>query len=155
MSQTIQLQQENPEETEKMANFDEDDVYGYLARSVAEQLGEYIEAIISEEADVMAELQKTTKNYAVYETPGGAVVSFGISKSVLDDVTGDEAPETIGLSFAPSSEEEYGEAEGVDEDEVDGLLGGGDDDSDDDEPSAEDEAEEIVEISDEELDLEA
>jgi hypothetical protein len=160
MSQKIQLRQENPEETEKMAQFESPDgdaiCASYIDRSVADQLGEYAEVTVSDEADVNATLSKTTANYGVYETPGGAVTGLYISRDTLAEIAGDdEVPENIGLSFAPSSEDEFEEADAVDEDEIDGLLAGDSDDSDDDEPSAEDEAEEMVEISDEELDLEA
>ncbi len=158
MSQTIQLRQENPEEEEKMAKLEEpdNDVYGYLSRNVADQLGEYMALTVSDEAEVTANFQKSTTNYVVFETPGGAVVGLGIHKSIVEDVhgidlTGDEpdgAPESIGLAFAASTEDEWEEAEAVDEEEVEALIVGGGDDGDESE-----EEEEIVEISDEELDL--
>jgi len=146
MNETIQLRQQNLDATEKMAQFespDGDDICAsYVDRSVADQLGEFAEVTITDDAEVSADLTNTTANYAVYETPSGAVTGLYISKDVFDA----DAPESIGLSFAPSTEEEWGEAEEVDENEVEGLL------SDSDE-SDEDEAEDIVEIEDEDLDL--
>lgn len=144
MSQTIQLRQSNPDEEEKMAKLEEpdNDVYGYLSREVADQVGEFMEVDISEEAAVEATLDKETKNFGVYKTSGGAIVGFGVQKDILESVTDtEEPPESIGLAFSPSTEEDYEEAESVDEDEIEGLLSG--DDSE----------EEEIEISDEELDL--
>lgn len=149
MSETIQLRQVNPDVTNKMARFDEDDVYGYLSREVAERLGEFIEVTVSEEAEVNARQSGTTTNYTVFETPGEAVVGFGVSKEILSDVAGDETPDSIGLNFSESDEDTYEEAtaEETDEEEIEGLIAGSDDSEDD------SEEEEEVEISDEELDL--
>jgi hypothetical protein len=149
MSQTIQLRQQNLDATEKMAQFESPDgdaiCASYIDRSVADQLGEFAEVTISEDADVMAELDNETTNYAVYETPGGAVTGLYISRDTLAEMAEDgDVPESIGLSFAPSSEDEWEEAEEVDEDEVSGLLADSEESDDD---------EEEVEISDEELDL--
>lgn len=151
MSQTIQLRQENPDEEEKMAKLEEPDnrVYGYLKRSVANQLGNFFEVTISEEADVTASEQKTTSNYGVYETPGGAVVGLGVNKDILESFTDeDETPDSIGLTFAASDEESYEEVvtelEEEAEDEEEALISG---------ESDSDESEEEIEISDEELDL--
>lgn len=165
MSQNIQLRQQNPEEEDKMAQFESPDgdaiCASYVARSVAEQLGEYAQVTVSDDAEVTASLNKTTTNYGVYETPGGAVTGLYVSHDALTSIHGGEsdaenAPESIGLSFAPSSEDEWEEADTVDEDEVDGLLADSDD-SDEQEAEAEEEeeAEELVEIDDDELDLEA
>jgi len=147
MSETIPLRQQNLEATEKMAQFESPDgdaiCASYVDRSVADQLGEFAEVTVSEEADVNANLSKTTANYAVYETPSGAVTGLYISHDTLEEMGEEEAPESVGLAFAPSTEEEWEEAEEVDEDEVDGLLAGSD----------ESDEEEEVEISDEELDL--
>lgn len=163
MSETIQLRQENPEESENMAKLEEPDneVYGYLSRNAADQLGEHMELEISEEAEVEAQFDGVTGsggtgNYARFETPGGAVTGLGIHNDLWSDVLGTEverdeddavtnAPESIGLSFAPSTEEDYEEAEAADEEEVAALVGGSDDDSEDEE--------EEVEISDEEIGL--
>jgi hypothetical protein len=167
MSQnTIQLRQQNPEQTEKMAQFespDGDDVCAsYVDRALAGKLGEYAELTISEgdSASLDGVSGSGSGNYAIYETPGGAVTGLYISHDALAEVTGDEAipenaPEAIGMSFAPSSEDEWEEAESVDEDEVDDLLSDSDESDDEPEAEAEDEADDLVEIDDEELDLEA
>lgn len=160
MSETIQLRQTNPEENDKMANLEEpdNDVYGYLSRDAADQLGEYMELEVSEEAEVEADLDgvtgQGTGNYATFETPGGAVVGFGIHLDVLADVTGEEterdedgnvtnAPESIGLTFRPSTQDDYEESEEVDEEEISGLVDGESDESE----------EEEVEVADEEIGL--
>ena len=163
MTDTIELRQENPEETENMAKLEEpdNDVYGYLSRGAADQLGEYVSLTLSEEADVEAQFDGVTGsgtgNYARFETPGGAVTGLGIHNDVWSSVLGVEAernddgevtnaPESIGLSFASSDEEAYEEAQTADEDEVAALIAGGDDSEE------EDEAEEVG-IDDEEIGL--
>lgn len=162
MSETIQIRQKNPEESDNMAKLtDADgDVYGYLSRQVSDELGEYMSMTVSEEADVTASLDGVTGNgsgnFATFETPGGAVVGLGISLDVLEGVLGftverdgddvvQNAPESVGLSFASSTEEDFEESEQADEEEVAALVGGSDSDE------SEDESEEEVEISDEEL----
>lgn len=163
---TIQLRQENPEETDKMAKVEhpDTDVYGYLSRKVADQLGEYFELTLSDDADVMAELDGVTGsgsgNYATFETPGGAIVGFGIHNDLWSEVLGEEverdgddnvtnAPESIGMKFSASSEEAYEDAQEADEEEVAGLIAESNENSED---ESDDEAE-VVEISDEELDI--
>lgn len=90
-------------------------------------------------------------NYAIYETPGGAITGLYISHDVLSDVHGndatpDNAPESVGLSVAPSDEDSFEEAveeqEEVPDGEVDSLL-----DSDD----SDDSDEEEVEITEDDL----
>lgn len=105
-----------------MAKLEEPDneVYGYLAREAADRLGEYISLSFGEGAE--ATLQKTTSNYGVYETPGGAVVGLGIRKSILEGLDGEDVPETINIKFAASSEDEWDEADSVDEEEVSALV---------------------------------
>lgn len=161
MTQTTQIRQENPDETDSMASIEhpDNDVYGYLSREVADQLGEYMELTLSEEAEVEASLDTVTGkgsgNYARYETPGGAVVGFGISLDVLEEVFDIEverdengvvqnAPESVGMVFAPSTEDDYEEAQATDEEEAEALVAGVSDESDE---------EEEVEISDEEIGL--
>ena len=163
MTDTIEVRQENPEETENMAKLEEpdNDVYGYLSRGAADQLGEYISLTLSEEADVEAQFDGVTGsgtgNYARFETPGGAVTGLGIHNDVWSSVLGVEverdddgevtnAPESIGLSLRSSDEESYEEAQTADEDEVAALIGGGDDSEE------EDEAEEVG-VADEEIGL--
>lgn len=159
---TLNVRQENPEETDSMASLEEpdNDVYGYLSRKVSGQLGEFMEVTISQEADVTATLDgvtgKGSGNYARYETPGGAIVGFGISLDVLADVFDisierddddivQNAPESVGLTFAQSTEEEYEDAQEADEEEVDGLLAdAGSDDEVEVETDESDEAEELL-----------
>jgi len=155
MSQTIEVRQQNLDATDSMAQFEspdsEDVCASYLSRNVADSLGEFATLTISDEAQVTAERQKETANYAVYETAGGAVTGLYIARELLVNDE-DETPESIGLEFAESDEESFEEAqaerEEEAEEEAEGLLADSSDDSDD-------EAEEEVEISDEELDLTA
>ena len=154
MSQTIEVRQQNLDATDSMAQFEspdsEDVCASYLSRNVADSLGEFATLTITDEAEVTAERQKETANYAVYETAGGAVTGLYIARELLADDEG-ETPESIGLEFAESDEETFEEAQAEREeeaaDEAEGLLAdSGDDDSDD---------EEEVEITDEELELTA
>lgn len=152
----IQLREQNPDETDKMAQFESPDgdaiCASYIDRDVADQLGEYAEVTVAEagEEEVSANLSKTTTNYGVYETPGGHVTGLYVTRDVLDDMAGDEeeAPESISLVFSPSDEDAFESArEAIQEEaenEAEGLIAG---DSDD------EEEEEAVEISDEELNL--
>jgi len=164
MSQTIQIRQQNPEETENMAKLDsESDVYGYLSRHLADQLSEYIEVTLSDDdgTEVPADgvTGKGSGNYVTFESAGGNIVGFGVHLDILEDVLGftverddgnvTNAPESVNMAFSPSTEDDYEEAATADEDEAEALIAGDTDDSDD------EEAEELVDISDEELDLEA
>lgn len=161
MSETIHIRQENPDETDSMASIEhpDNDVYGYISRQVADQLGEYMELTLSDEAEVEASLDAVTGkgsgNYARFEV-GNAVVGFGISLDLLEQVLGFEverdedgivqnAPESVGMLFSASTEEEYEESQEPDEEAVSGLIASGSDDDSDDE--------EEVEISDEEIGL--
>ena len=173
MSQTIQIRQQNPDETENMAKLDsEADVYGYLSRHLADQLGEYIAVELSQDDGTEVPADGVTGsgsgNYVTFETSGGNIVGFGIHLDILEDVLGftverdDEgnvtnAPESVNMAFSPSTEDEYEDAASADEDEAEALIAGDTDDSDeeDDEPEQEAEAEELVEIDDDELDIEA
>lgn len=162
MSETIQLRQKNPDESDKMAKLDtpDGDLYGYLSREVADQLGEFMELTISEDEGQMAELDGVTGsgtgNYATFDTPGGAIVGLGIHNDLWSDVFDTEierdeddnvtnAPESVGLLFASSTEDDYEAAEEVDEEEIEALVAGGSEE--------EETEEETVEISDEELAL--
>jgi len=173
MSQTIQIRQQNPDETENMAKLDsEDDVYGYLSRHLADQLGEFIAVELSDDdgTEVPADgvTDKGSGNYVTFETPGGNIVGFGIHLSILEDVLGftverDEddnvtnAPESVNMAFSRSTEEDFEEAASADEDEVEALIAGGSasDEADEEGTDEEAEAEELVEIEDDELELEA
>lgn len=152
MSQTIEVRQQNPEQTENMAQYESPNeeaiCASYVSRAVADQLGEFAALTITDEADVTAALSKTTANYAVYETAGGSVTGLYVNRDQFD---GEEPPEEIGLEFDQSTEEAFEDAreaiEDEAEEEAEGLLASSDDadESEDDE----------VEISDEELDLTA
>jgi len=172
MSQTIQIRQQNPDEAENMAKLDsEADVYGYLSRHLADQLGEYIAVTLSDDSGTAVPADGVTGsgsgNYVTFETAGGNIVGFGIHLDILEDVLGftverdDEgnvqnAPESVNMGFSASTEEDYEDAASADEDEAEALIVGDTDDSDeeDDEPEQEAEADELV-IEDDELDLEA
>lgn len=136
------------------------DVYGVLSRAVVEQLGEFFSVTVSDSDDaVQAERTGETKNFGKFETPSGAAYGIGISRDILEDVTGEELPDEVGLTFAPSDESDYEDAlDALDEsaeEEAEALVAGADsDESEGSEDSEEDdEAEEIV-VSDEELDIE-
>jgi hypothetical protein len=148
---TIQLRQTNLEETDNMAQFESPDgdaiCASYVSRKVADQLGEYAQVTISDDAAVMADRTGFSGadddgNYATFETPSGAVTGLYVARDEFDD----EAPESIGLQFEQSNEDEFDEAAGVDEDEVEGLLA-------DSSESDDEEDEQEVEITDEELEL--
>lgn len=158
MSQTIhardgKFEQEGTEGSIQSASDEspsgDTDVYGVISQAVAEQLGEYFTITVTDDEDaVQAERTGETKNFGKYETPGRSVYGLGISKQLLENVFG-EVPETVGLSFASSSQEDYEDAmeelEESQEEEAAALVGGsGSDDSED---------EEAVEISDEELNI--
>lgn len=174
MSQTIQIRQQNPDETENMAKLDsEADVYGYLSRHLADQLGEYIAVELSQDDGTEVPADGVTGsgsgNYVTFETSGGNIVGFGIHLDILEDVLGftverdDEgnvtnAHESVNMAFSPSTEDEYEDAASADEDEAEALIAGGSASDEADEEDATDEeaeAEELVEIDDDELDIEA
>lgn len=158
MSQTIQardakFEQEDTEGSIQSASDEspsgETDVYGVISQAVAEQLGEYFTVTLTDDEDaVQAQRTGETKNFGKYETPGRSAYGLGISKDLLESVFG-EVPETIGLRFASSTQEEYEAAmddmEESQEEEAAALVAGGSDESDD-EPDE-------VEISDEELQI--
>lgn len=148
MSQTtIEVRQENPEESENMAQYEspngETVCASYISRNVAESLGEFATLTITDEAEAEASLQKTTTNYGVYETSNGAVTGLYVA---LDEFEDREAPDTIGLKFSESNEETFEEAQEEiaedEEEEAEALLADSDESD-----------EEEIEISDEELAL--
>jgi hypothetical protein len=126
------------------------DVYGVISQAVAEQLGEFFEVTVTDSDDVVqAELTGETKNFGKFETPNGAAYGIGIRRDILEDVTGEELPESVGMQFSSSDEAAYEDAlEAIDESEEEeaAALVADSDESEDDE-------EEEVEITDEELDL--
>lgn len=150
---TIEIRQQNPDETDNMAQFESPDservCASYVGRSVADDLGEFATLSITDDADVQAQLDNTTANYAVYETPQGLVTGLYVSR---DEFDGEEPPESIGLALSQSDESAFEEAaesaSEAEEDEAEGLLASGSDSDESDESDDEE-----VEISDEELDL--
>lgn len=81
--------------------------------------------LFSEKPTATLSLDRTTKNYAIYETPNGAVTGMYVSHDSLSD----DAPESIPVRFEPTTEAAW-EEESVDEemlDEADGLLAADDD----------------------------
>lgn len=161
MSQTDTIQVGIDKETENYAVYESADgsaiVGMYVSEGAAESVGEFGAVTISDESEVTATLDKTTKNYGVYSTEGGAVSGMYVSHDLLAEVGGEsteegfDAPESIGLTIAPSDEGDFEEAQGVDEEEEDALVSG--DSSDSDESESTDEEDEEVEISDEEVGL--
>ena len=155
MSETDSIQVAVDNETENYAVYesaDEDTIVGmYVSEGAAEQIGEFGEVTVSTSAEVEAGLNKTTTNYGVYETAGGAISGMYISHDLLEQLTDsdeyeqDDAPESVGLTIAPSTESAFEDAQGVDEDEEEALVVGGADSDDSDEAE--------VEISDEEVGL--
>lgn len=130
------------------------DLYGVISRAVAEQLGEYFNVTVSDEAAVTASRTGETKNFGKFETPNRAAYGIGINRSVLEDVTGEELPDEVGLTFAPSTQEAYeAELEELDEsaeEEAEALVAGTDDSDETEDESDEDtEAADLVEDADE------
>lgn len=157
----IQLRQDG-EPSENTTQYESPDTGGqqavcafYLANEVADQFNEYITVEVLEGNAVNASLDNITGsdddgNYAVYSTPGGAITSLYLSHEALAELHDAEAapenaPESVGLLLRASTEDNFEEAQGVDEDEI-GALVAGDSDSDSDD-------EEEVEIADEEIGL--
>jgi hypothetical protein len=58
---------------------------------------------------VEADLEKTTKNYAVYESES-AIDTLYVSRETLGLSQDEEAPESIGVTVAPSDESAFDEA---------------------------------------------
>jgi len=132
------------------------DMYGVMARDVADQLGEYFTLTLTDDSDdVQLEQVGETKNFLKFETPGRQVYGVGISRDLLNDVFGEE-PSSVGIQFAPSDESAYqdqiDEIEDAADEEAEALVVGAGSDSDDE--GTESEADDLVEISDDELDLE-
>lgn len=137
MTTTIQLRQKNPEETDKMAKIDSpEDVYGYLSRNITDSTGEYLEVRLGGDGVEIPATGVTgngSGNYVTFEEPGGNIVGFGVHLSILEELLDFEverdsdgnvlnAPESIAMKFAESSEEAYEEADGADPEAADALL---------------------------------
>lgn len=145
----VELRQQNPEETDNMAQYEspdsEDVCASYISRNVSEQLGEYATLRIADDAKVSVDRTSDTKNYGVYDSPAEVLTGMYISHDLFDD----EAPESINIALSPSDEEAFEDA-GDDSEaraqEAEALVSGSESDDSD-------EGEQEVEISDEELGL--
>lgn len=140
---------------------DGQDVCTMYARSeFVEALGAFGVLTVGGENGVTAELTRSTKNYAVYDTENGAVTGLYISRDVLDVGEDEDAPESVSVLFQPSDEdawdealeavaEEEAEAEEAAAEEAEQLIaaGSGETETDDSDDSEE------VEVSDEELNI--
>lgn len=128
---------------------DGDTIVGmYVSLGAAESLGQFATVEISDSAEVEATLDKTTKSYGVFSTPGDAVNGMYVSHDVLatlsdEEYDPEESVDSIGLTLTPSDESSFEESAGPDPEEEDALVAGADSDSD----------EEAVEIADEEVGL--
>lgn len=152
---TIQVTQDNSTENyEVYESADGDTIVGmYVESSIAEQLGEFAAVTISdaESADenATAEKKKDTSNYGVFELPP-AVTGMYVSHDALDSEESEEgdreAPESVGLSLAPSDEETFENSLPDVDEQADALVSGdeSDESEEESEPSAEEQAEALV-----------
>lgn len=124
--------------------------------SAAEQAGDFIEVTLTEDGDDLS-LEKITSATGRYSTEGAAVRHIYIDHSVLDELGGEDgddeydAPESLGISIAPSTEEAFEDSQETPEDaeeEAESLLAGvGDDDGvevEEDDSTDEEEAEALL-----------
>lgn len=166
MVDPIKLRQDNPEDTSSKAQYvspNEDVVCAsYIVRAIAEQLGMYASLEV-EDSGGNARLSRVTSGYAVYDTPDDSVTGLYISHDFVSDVTDGEyddenPPESLDLTFAPSSEGEFEQAE-EEEDLTDSLLADTDDsdesEAEDSEDESEDVTEEILNLDDDEEEIPA
>ncbi len=155
MTETNTIQVTKDDSTENYTVYesaDGDTIVGmYIEQSIAEQLGEFAAVTIQDATDASddatAEKKKDTSNYGVFELPP-AVTGMYVSHDTLDseesEDSGPTAPDTVGLSLAPSDEETF-EASLPDLDEQsDALVSDNDSDEEESEPSAEEQAEALV-----------
>lgn len=126
-------------------------------QSAAEKAGDFIEVELTEEGGDL-QLEKVTSATGRYSTEGAAVRHIYVDHSVLNELGGEpgddeyNAPESLGISISPSTEEAFEESQETPEDateEAEGLLAGvGDDDAVDveegDDTTDEEEAEELL-----------
>lgn len=70
---------------------------------------DFLNFAFSEDGMVDAELQKETKNYAVYGSET-AIDTLYISRERLGLADDEDAPETIGVTVTPSDEDAFGDA---------------------------------------------
>jgi hypothetical protein len=146
-SQSIQVAVDNSTENyEVYESADGDTIVGmYVSSGAADSIGEFGEVSVSDSAEVEATLDKTTTNYGVFSTSGGAISGMYVSHELLselfDEYDADESVDSIGLTISPSDEDSFEESAGVDEAEEEALVADGDSE------------EEEVDISDEEVGL--
>jgi len=149
MSETLEIGADSSTENYTVyESADGDTIVGmYVSNGAADDIGEYGSLTVSAEGGVTASLNKTTTNYATFETAGGAISGMYVSHDLLadlfDEYDSDEGVAEISLIIEPSTEDAF-EAEQVVDEEEEGLVEGSDDGSDE---------EEVVEISDEEVGL--
>ena len=151
MSEELEIAVDNTTENYTVyESADGDTIVGmYVSNGAADDIGEYGTLTVSDEGGVTALLNKTTANYATFETAGGAIsgmyVSHHLLSELFDEYDSDEGVADIGLTIEPSDEESFEKEQGVDEAEEESLVAGATD--------ANEEEEEVVEISDEEVGL--
>jgi len=150
MSETLEIGADSSTENYTVyESADGDTIVGmYVSNGAADDIGEYGSLTVSAEGGVTASLNKTTTNYATFETAGGAISGMYVSHDLLaelfDEYDSDEGVAEISLTIEPSTEDAFEAEQGVDEAEEESLVAGSDDESDE---------EEVVEISDEEVGL--
>jgi len=150
MSEQIQIAADSSTENYTVyESADGDTIVGmYVSDGAADDIGEYGALTISDEGGVSADLNKTTANYATFETAGGAIsgmyVSHDLLESQFDEYDAEAGVESIGLTIEPSDEQSFEAEQGVDEAEEESLVAATDDSDEDDE---------VVEIADEEVGL--
>ena len=149
MSETLEIGADSSTENYTVyESADGDTIVGmYVSNGAADDIGEYGSLTVSAEGGVTASLNKTTTNYATFETAGGAISGMYVSHDLLaelfDEYDSDEGVAEISLTIESSTEDAF-EEERVDEVEEESIVAGSDDGSDE---------EEVVEISDEEVGL--
>lgn len=150
MSETLEIGVDGSTENYTVyESADGDTIVGmYVSNGAADDIGEYGSLTVSDEGGVTASINKTTANYATFETAGGAISGMYVSHDLLaelfDEYDSDEGVAEISLIIEPSTEDAFEAEQGVDEAEEESLVAGSDDESDE---------EEVVEISDEEVGL--
>ena len=150
MSETLEIGADSSTENYTVyESADGDTIVGmYVSNGAADDIGDYGSLTVSSEGGVTASLNKTTTNYATFETAGGAISGMYVSHDLLaelfDEYDSDEGVAEISLIIEPSTEDAFEAEQGVDEAEEESLVAGSDDGSNE---------EEVVEISYEEVGL--
>jgi hypothetical protein len=144
MAQSTTIQAAQSKTTERYAVYDSPDgdeqqemVGTYITMSVAEQLGEYIELIVSEgDGDGLSlTSDKETSSFVVFSSEADAIEATYISYEVLDTI-GADSDSTLNMLARPSTEDAFSdalEAQTVSEDETEqeaeALLAGSESES--------------------------